>query len=403
MKSESTDIDAIIIVTLSRWDQDVSSASISMAKELSKTVPVFFMDNPFTVKDVVKGWRTPAIRRRRRALLFGRSMYREVEPGNSRWIAVTPRMVLPINWLPEGALYNALSRLNNWLFMRSVRAIIRDFGLSNFVFFNSFNPFYGYRLPADIAPKTTIYQSRDNIRESAYIRRHGPRLERLAARMADIRLATSSDLVEQLSKAGAPFRRFPNAAAFEHFAVANKPAAELPEAIRQLPRPIIGYMGNVCLRIDYDLLVRIAERFPHCTVLMVGPRNDADHHAHDLSRFKNLVFVGPQPFSTLPTYLSVMDCALLPFKINQLTRSIYPLKINEYLAAGKPVVSTSFSSEIKGFAPHIYLADDPDAFLDQIEAALGEPADSPARAARIQVAKQNSWTVRAEQFLALLA
>ena len=92
-----------------------------------------------------------------------------------------------------------------------------------------------------------------------------------------------------------------------------------------------------------------------------------------------------------------MDCTLIPFLINKLTESIYPLKINEYLAAGKAVVSSSFSEDILSFADHIHLADDESNFINLIDIAISD--NSPERIAeRIKVAESNTWTARVKEF-----
>jgi len=399
--SSERKVDAIIVVTLSRWDQDFSSASISLAKELSKTTPVFFIDNPFTIKDVLTGWRTPHVRRRIFSLLFGINRYKQIVPENKNWIAVTPYMVVPINWLPPGWLYNVLSGLNNWLFMRSVRAVIHDFQLKRFIFFNSFNPFFGYKLPQEIKPLLYVYQSRDNIKESAYINKHGPRLERIVSRQADLRLATSTDLVQQLSTDNHPFVFFPNAADFTLFEKATKSIA-VPDDVKGIRKPVIGYIGNICLRIDYILLKKLAESFDDCTILMVGPRNDENHHNFDFSKYTNMVFVGSKRLNQLPEYLSIMNCTILPFKKNALTRSIYPLKINEYLAAGKPVVSTSFSPDIEGFRDNIYIASSTEEFIANVRHVLTLNEPDSLIQSRMNVAKTNSWPVRVHQFWGLV-
>jgi hypothetical protein len=91
-----------------------------------------------------------------------------------------------------------------------------------------------------------------------------------------------------------------------------------------------------------------------------------------------------------------MDCVLIPFLCNTLTASIYPLKINEYLAAGKAVVSTAFSDDIQGFSEYIYLAQDHTAFIGQIERALQE--NDPAMVQnRSALAETNSWAARIQQ------
>jgi teichuronic acid biosynthesis glycosyltransferase TuaH len=392
--NKQTDFDAIILVTASRWDQDYSSASISLAKELSKSISVFFIDNPFTLKDLLRGWSSPQIRRRIKSLIFGRSIYRQ--------IAVTPLLVIPINWLPEGKIYNFFASINNKLFFIAIRRVIKDHKLGKYIYFNSYNPFYGYKLPADIKPAIKLYQSRDNISESDYVNKHGPRLETLAAQSADLRLATSSDLVKRLSTERYPFIFFPNAADFDLFNLASQPLKNLPQELVSLnSRPIIGYIGNLCLRLDYDLLYQTAVHFKDCTLLLVGPRNDSHYNHFNFDELENVVFVGARKIEELPQYLSVMDCAILPFKVNALTKSIYPLKINEYLAGGKPVVSTAFSPDIETFGDLVLVSETYECFLRNIEVALSD-VDPVQRERRKDLAHKNSWKVRVDQFWNLI-
>ncbi|MBL7872725.1 MAG: glycosyltransferase [Cyclobacteriaceae bacterium] len=388
--------DVIILVTGSRWDQDYSSASISLAKELSKTNLVFFIDNPFTLKDVFVGWKTRQIKRRMSALLVGRGIYTQIEPGNKNWIAVTPMIVMPINWLPVGSIYTFFLKLNNKIFFRTIRRVIRDYSLKDFIYFNSYNPFYGYKLPPDINPSIKIYQSRDNIKESEYVNKHGPSLERLIAQTVDIRLATSTDLVNQLSTKNHPFFFFPNAADVDLFSKAQQIDDDLKDSLK-LSKPVIGYIGNICLRIDYDLVYKLAKHFINHTLLMVGPRNDGDYNPYNFDELENVLFTGSKKIGELPAYLSLMDCAIMPFKKNALTRSIYPLKINEYLAAGKPVVTTSFSPDIESFAEVVHISDTHEDFISNVERALIEN-DPSLKQKRFEIAKGNSWSVRANQF-----
>src|SRR5690606_26971458 len=86
----------------------------------------------------------------------------------------------------------------------------------------------------------------------------------------------------------------------------------------------------------------------------------------------NLVFAGSRKPEELPAYLRQFDCCIIPYLKNTLTRSIYPLKINEYLAAGRPVVATRFSEDIYAFRPVAEIADSHDAFLDAIDTAIAD-------------------------------
>lgn len=392
-----TDLLCLVMVSNSRWDQVLSSASISLAREFARTQRVFFIEQPFTIKDIITGRRNPWVRERITAALLGRSIYRYAEVGNKNLIVVTPLVTLSINWMPAGCLYNLFARINNWIFLRTVKRIVREHKLREFIFINSYNPFFAFSLPCSIKPLLYVYQSRDNIRESEYVYKHGPALERLTLQKANLRLATSRDLVEKLSTPQYPVNLFPNAADVELFTKAAENFIDVPAGLEKVQKPVIGYIGNICHRIDYDLVYKIATGFPSWTLLMVGPRNDAGLHPYDFSTLKNVIFTGPQKFKDLPRYLKCIDCAILPFKVNALTKSIYPLKINEYLAGGKPVVSTAFSPDVESFRGLISLTNNHDVFLESIRNAVINDCET-GRARRMEAARVNSWTARVTQF-----
>jgi glycosyltransferase involved in cell wall biosynthesis len=99
----------------------------------------------------------------------------------------------------------------------------------------------------------------------------------------------------------------------------------------------------------------------------------------------------------LPAYLRYFDCVIIPYRKTILTKSIYPLKINEYLAAGKPVIATHFSDDIYSFRDVAYIVGSNEEFIQMIDKAINE--DSPElQQKRLQVAEQNTWVVRAKQF-----
>src|SRR5690606_19088504 len=123
----------------------------------------------------------------------------------------------------------------------------------------------------------------------------------------------------------------------------------LPEDLGRIPRPIIGYTGNICHREDYELVNAICRGHPDKNLVMVGPRNHIGHTEIDLDAIPNLHFLGPKKLEQLPAYLANFDVLILPFLCNEVTKSIYPLKINAYLASGKPVVATPFSEDIDSF------------------------------------------------------
>src|SRR4030095_14581691 len=120
-----------------------------------------------------------------------------------------------------------------------------------------------------------------------------------------------------------------------------------------------------------ELLVKIAA-VPENFLVMVGPITADKYRQAGLDQRRNVMFTGCKDIAELPAYLKYSHCCIIPFLCNQLTRSIYPLKINEYLSAGKPVVTTNFSEDIATFARVAYVIKTHQEFLTAIGRALAE-------------------------------
>ena len=241
-----------------------------------------------------------------------------------------------------------------------------------------------------------MYQSRDDISQVTYGSKHGVALETEAIRESDISFATARQLARTLqARAQRPVHHLPNAVDLTAFP--RTAPTHQPYDIVGLQRPIIAYVGNLDQRVDYALLHRLATEHPDKVVVCIGPRNDRGHHAYDFEALPNVLFLGPKPHDQLYRYLHFVACAIIPFVKNTLTASIYPLKINEYLAMGKPVVTTDFSEDVLGFAPVCYVAPDVASFSKMIEEAVSQ-TDNELVQQRIAFAKNNSWEARIASF-----
>ena len=108
----------IICFSLSRWDSAISSPALSLAKEFAKNNRVFFIDHPFSMKDYLNGWKEPAVRSRKEALLFGRNIYSNPPALPANLTIVTTKLTVPINYLPAGYLYNQLSAINDRIVLK---------------------------------------------------------------------------------------------------------------------------------------------------------------------------------------------------------------------------------------------------------------------------------------------
>jgi len=388
----------VLIFSLSRWDAPISSPSFSLAKEFAKTNRVFYIDHPFSIKDVAKGWMHPSVTSRRRALFTGTSIYRN-PPGLPRDLTVvTPRVTLPINFLPGGEVYRKLSRLNDRVLFNTIRRILADYSVENFVYLNAFDHYFGRDFPPDIHPVVKVYQSMDDLSQVPYTARHGIRLEEEIIRKFDITLTTSRELTRLKSPYSDHVYFHPNAVDLCIFDQALTKGFERPDELAGIDgRKVIGYVGNIESRIDYELLRKVIDYHRDKILLMVGPVTTDEHKNIGLAGLPNVIMTGPKKLEELPRYLQYMDCTIIPFKKNILTRSIYPLKVNEYLAAGRPVVSSDFSEDIVGFAPEVLIAKDADEFVTSIDRAISTN-DANKIKARRKVAQSNTWTSRVEAF-----
>jgi glycosyltransferase involved in cell wall biosynthesis len=397
----STNYD-IIFFALARWDGPYSSTAYCLAKALSRHTRVFYVDNPFTIKDYLVHRRSAQIVMRRNALWRGKDLFLRPDKAHPNLVVVTPRLTLSINWLSPGLLYDTFSRINDTALSMAINETCKSFNISRYVLVNSFNPLFGRYLNLAVEPLLRVYQSVDDMSQSKYVNKHGPRLEEKAIRSADLTIVTSSELKRLKSAISSNVFLLPNAANTAVFNAAVTDEFERPRELRDVPmdKKIICYTGNICHRLDYELLVKVARHHPDKILLMVGPFANDLYKTSGLSELPNVIFTGRKALDELPAYLKYSHCCIIPFVCNQLTKSIYPLKINEYLSAGKPVVSTSFSVDILSFGEVAHIAASHGEFVSSIDSAIREDSLDLVRK-RVGFSSVNNWEARACHFIDL--
>lgn len=392
---------AFIILALPRWDGAYASASFALSKEISKSYKTFYIDNPFTLKDFICQIATRKIRSRLKALIFGKRIYKKISDEKQDLTVVTPFLMLPINWISNTRIYNWFSRLNNLLFSLTIKRIMKDYQLEDYIFINSYNPFYARLFPAAFKPELFIYHTMDDISESLYVAKHGPRLEEEAVKKAHFTIVTSKKLKKLKEKQSSRVYYLPNAADVGIFTKAYEQKFSRPAELEYIRGEVIIYTGHLDQRINTKLLIKIAEKFPDKTLLLIGPVSMKPRCTRTLRKYHNIIFTGKKNLTVLPSYLQYAHCAIIPFKCNTLTKSIYPLKINEYLAASLPVVSTAFSEDILKFNKTAYIAKDESSFINYISQALEEDRED-LKIKRVEEAKRNTWSNRVQQLYQMI-
>jgi len=369
------DID-IIYFTLFPWDHPYSSVSFSFSKEFIKNNRVFYINPPYSYRDFATRYSDKFTKERKSDLLMHRMRYEhppqlEKSPNKNNFLAALPPMVPPINFLSKGGIYNKMRARNN----RRVLDTMKD----------------------EFKPLLNIYQCIDDISQNDYTVKHGFDLERNAVQNADVTIVTSRELKNIWKKDANEIHIVHNAADIDIFERTLNEKFDKPEEIKNIDTKIIGFVGNLDdLRVNYPLMKKIAEVHSDKTLLLVGPINNTEVYELEMDKMPNIIFTGSKDIRNLPPYLQNMDVAIIPFLLNTLTKSIYPLKINEYLAAGRAVIATNFSEDIRTFKDVIHIAESEDQFVNLIDKAIEEQTPEKIQQC-VDVANSNTWEARVNQ------
>lgn len=211
-------------------------------------------------------------------------------------------------------------------------------------------------------------------------------------RRSHLALAISPRLLERLRGVQPRSYLLPSGADCAHFdpAAAGPP----PAALAALPRPVLGVVGQLDERLDQALLAALARARPEASLALVGRvKPGVDFSA--LAGCGNVHWLGFQPFAELPRWLQGMDVCLVPYRLDELTRSCSPLKLYDYLAAGRPVVSTPLDGLLDDCRRVVDVAATPDAFSAAVARRLADP--DAQRAERLACAAANDWERRVDE------
>lgn len=220
-------------------------------------------------------------------------------------------------------------------------------------------------------------------------------LERQLVARSDLVVCASQPLLEAKRPLHPSVHLLRHGVDHRHFAQSVRPELAVHPLVRDLPKPVLAFVGLIAEWVDQELLAAVADHFAHGTLLVVG---HANVEAKVLSRRKNVVFTGRRPYTELPSILRGVDVSLVAFRENELARNSNPLKAREYLAAGLPVVSTPIPEIERLGLCHI--ASGPRDFIAAIEGALAAGAGpSELRSAAI---RHESWESRWTELEALI-
>lgn len=247
-----------------------------------------------------------------------------------------------------------------------------------------------------------IYYCIDNFAVSSSGAKKVKIFEKNVIKNSDLVFVTSHALHDYCRSYNKNVNIFPFGVNLGSFEKIRQETVLVPEELREINKPIIGYIGGIHRWIDFSLINSIASRLQDFSFVFVGP---LQKDIAELRAAKNIHFLGNKKHEYLPYLIKHFDACIIPYIICDYTKNVYPTKLNEYLSMGKSVISTNLP-EInyfnKKYGNIVYVANDSNEFCEYIMKALNETGDESLKKKRTAVAGENSWRNRVEEMSFLI-
>ena len=298
--------------------------------------------------------------------------------------------------------YSRLARwINRWLLVTAIQRWMRATEFGQPVIWT----FLPSPLTIDVIQRiqhaALIYYCIDSFSDSTPAAQRIVASEETLFRQADLVFATSRQLYDRASRWNRAVHLFPFGVSQDAFERVRESVNGPPEELRGLQRPIVGYVGGIHQWIDQELLCHAARALPHYSFALVGP---VQTDIRRVLREPNIVCLGQKPHEQVLEYVRYFDVGIIPYRLTEYTRNVYPTKLNEYHVMGKPVVSTALP-EVLAFNQRYHelvsIGTSGEEFPAAIERALQQ--DTPRlRERRVATAHDNAWNRRITEMQGLI-
>jgi len=357
----------IIVVGQQPWDTEIGSNCKNIAIEFSRHNRVLYVNSPLDTKTLMTNKDDPKILKRLAVINKKQNGLERI--GENMWTYYPDVKIASINWLKPTSVFSIFNKINNKNFASSIKKAIKTLGFKNYILFNDSEMFKAFYLKELLQPDVSVYYSRDYMLGVDYWKKHGQTLEPELIAKSDVCTANSTYLADYCRQYNP--RSYYVGQGCDLSLFNSKDGFDIPEDIRLINNPIIGYVGALqSSRLDIDIIEYIATKRPEWSVVLVGPEDD-EFKASKLHDMPNIHFLGSKEGSLLPAYINMFNVCINPQVVNEITIGNYPRKIDEYLAMGKPVVAT-LTRAMEIFSDHTYLGKDKEAYVTLIQRALDE-------------------------------
>jgi glycosyltransferase involved in cell wall biosynthesis len=353
----------IIVHSHLRWDF-VWQRPQQLLSRLSAQHRVLFVEEPFFADDLVGGrleLSEPMARVHRAVPLLPAALRDRYDEAIAR-----VRELVRAQLAPDGALAGLFERPVQWFY----------------------TPMPAPAMIGAFDERAVVYDCMDELSKFRFAPPELVDRERLLLASADVVFTGGYRLSVSKSRHNDNVHFFGCGVDVDHFAQARTEELPVAPQVAAIGTRVMGYYGVIDERLDYELIARLAAAYPNDAVVMVGPVVKVD--PRELPQAANIHWLGQRRYEELPAHVKGFDVCLMPFALNESTEYINPTKTLEYMAAGKPIVSTAVSDVKHHFVPVVAVADTHDEFV----AAVGRALDAPDRAMierGLEEARRNTW------------
>jgi len=378
----------IICVSNTTWEGFYTKSTVQLLSLIAKNNKVLFVEYPFTVKDLLMTLLGKSSAPVARMLgIKKRLVAKQTAFDSTVYQLIVPPM-LPFAAFKSDWLYNLLLNINAAIYSRSVRRSLRKLKMDEPCCINAYNSIYGLKLNGKLNEKLHLFYCYDGPDTLRYGARAAQADEKLA-QIADGVIVTSDYLANTMRHLNSNIEVVKNGVDFKLF------RKEAKTDIRTTKRKKVGYIGSIDHRFDLETVEYAVQHLPHYDFEFVGDQMNKNV-AQQLQKYPNVNFLPPVQAHEVPALLKQCDVGLIPYLCTEYTKNIYPLKINEYLSVGVPVVLTAFA-HLPEFSNIVSFASSKEDFCKAIEREIKN--DSVIKISeRIKYAEQSSWENRAVEF-----
>ncbi|WP_423145930.1 glycosyltransferase [Rubrolithibacter danxiaensis] len=375
-----------VFVGLQRINTNRESTSTGLAKALAQNHNVLYVNPPIDRKTYFsenKDEFTSA-----HILSIKHKEEKLTKLDSNLWMLNPHKIMESINWIPSTTIFSVFNRYNNTLFAKEIREALSELGFDKFILINDKDIFRSFYLKEFLKPELYVYLDRDYTLGVDYWRKHGLNHEPKLMQKADTVVCNSYDYTNRAKNFNKNSFYIGNG--FDDELYNDDIEWALPDDLKNISKPIIGYVGALTsLRLDLDLMLKVAIANPQWNIVLIGPEDD-NFKSSNLHTLSNIYYLGKKDKNIVPSYIKHFDVCINPQAINEITVGNFPLKINEYLALGRPIVATSTNPMKEIFGNIVYLATNAEQYISQIKRALTED-DKDRQHLRKEFVKNFSW------------